>query len=500
MNVLFFPDNKLGASIAPIYNGHTAIISTNTDRLIDGKYALAELNLFKHNIQGTSFLNPFGQSAGENADYKTTLDDVSNTGRISYGMYFRTDYWFNPTTQKQEQIPDYYATAWTSAGAAVFKNAVVGATKTAQYPNHGQQMYDISGADYGFNGTAFGLSNGSELYVHTDMQLDYFKSLGYYLSTGSYANGRSNSSVMLLPKILAVRNSAHSVDSNGNIKYSGLTRPEMTLQASTTRTWDAVNSGQFTSQADSIAYTKTEIARAINAGGWFSDFMHWQSLYNANDTAFFQPFFSAIDESIGSADVWCAGNNEVNEYYALTQGIDKIGSFVHKGKAYIAIRFTDAFKNGVVNGVSIAIKPEQLRTPISVQIDLSGTALAGKSLKSTQATTFRNLGSNKWLANVSPINSYKNGYMLFVIEEAENTDQVYSASRPTLTKNSNTINANQACKFVVWRKAVGADDKMLEAVHRTGYFKKSLSYTFEDGYKYFVGAITRSRNSNLFEV
>ncbi|MEJ5038020.1 hypothetical protein WH285_13870 [Acinetobacter johnsonii] len=506
MNVLFFPANKLGAFIAPIYNGYDAIVSHNTDRLIDGKYALAELNAFKSNVQCTSFLHAFGDTtAGENVNYGDTIKAVHNTGRISFGLYWRSDLWVNPSTGIQETIPDYYATAWTAAGAAVFANAVVGVAKGSRSPNHGQQLYDLSNGAYGYdmvNGV-MGASNLSETYLHTEMQLDHIKTIsGLYLTSGSYTNGAQGGWNVLIPKFFGMRNSVHTASgNNGNIKYSGMNRQEMMQEASTTRTWDAVNAGQFVDQAASLAYTSSEIERAIASGGWFSDFMHWHSLYTAEDTAFFEPFMQNINESIGSSDVWRAGNNEVNEYYVLANSIDKIGSYVHYNKAFIFIRFKDFFIGTDTNGISNAIDPTKITTPISIEINLTGTSLAGKSIASDQAVTVRSLGSNKWIVNVNPVHSFKNGYMTFVLSEAQNTDQLYVEARPILNRSGNTVTANQKCKFVVWRKALAAADTTLEAVHRTTSFSASLNYVFDTAnYAYYVGGITRSRVSSLISI
>ena len=506
MNVLFFPANKLGASIANIFNGHVAIVSHNTDRLIDGKYALAEMAAFKHNIQHTSFLHAFGDlTAGENTNYGTTLKAVHNTGRISFGLYWRTDMWVNPNTGVQETIPDYYATAWTAIGAAAFANVAVGVAKGSRSPNHGQQLYDLSNGAYGYdmvNGV-MGASNLSETYLHTEMQLNHIKEIsGIVLTSGSYTNGAQGGWNVLIPKFFGMRNSVHTASgNNGNIKYLGLNRQEMMQEASTTRTWDAVNAGQFPDQTASLNYTTTEIQRAIAAGGWFSDFMHDHSVYDANDTAFFDKFYQMIDNAIGSSDVWRAGNNEVNEYYVLANSIDKIGSYVHDNKAFVFIRFKDFFIGTDTNGISNVIDPTKMSTPISIQIDLTGTALAGKNLKSNQATFLRNLGSNQWIANVRPVDTFKNGYMTFVIEEALDTGQVYSASRPVLNRSGNIVSSDQECKFVVWRKALVAPAKNLEAVHRTTSFSASLNYVFDTAnYVYFVGGITRSRVSSLISI
>src|SRR5690606_17242551 len=111
-------------------------------------------------------------------------------------------------------------------------------------------------------------------------------------------------------------------------------------------------------------------------------------------------------------------------YYVLANSIDKIGSYVHDSKAFVFIRFKDMFLGSDTNGINNAIDPTRITTPISIEIDLSGTALAGKNIASDQAVMVRSLGSNKWIINVRPVNTFKNGYMTFVLSEVTNNDQL----------------------------------------------------------------------------
>ncbi|MDF2418487.1 hypothetical protein GWP85_13380 [Acinetobacter beijerinckii] len=515
MNTFIFPSNELGASICPIFNGHIAIVSHNTDRLIDHHYALAEMYAFKHNVQCTSFLHAFGETTAttlngetffENTNYGETLKAVHNSGRISFGLYWRSDIWVNPLTGVQETIPDYYSKKWTSLGKQYFPKVVVDSSKSDRYPNHGQQLFDESEGAFGYDmiNQAIGVSNLSETYLHTEQQLNHIREIsGLDLTSGSFTNGAQGGWNVLMPKLFGMRNSAYGYSgSNGNIKYSGLSREEMMMQASTCRGWDAVNAGQITNQVEALNYSASEIDRAIVAGGLYSEFMHWHSLYRSGDTAFFEPFMQMINTAINGRDVWRAGNNEVNEYYVIANSIERIGSYMARGKAYIAIQFKDLFIASDTNGISNAIDPTRMTTPISISIDLNGTSLAGKNIYSRQAQTVRNLGLNIWIVNVSPINTFKNGAMLFEVEEAFNNDQLYDAASPTLTiSGSTTVTANKKAKFVVWRKSINSEDKVIEAVHRTTEFSESLIYPFDiSNYKYYVGGISKSRVSNLLSI
>lgn len=506
--VLFFPANKLNASICPIFNGHNAIVSQNTDRLKDGKYELAEMALFKHNVQGTAYLNPFGATLNaENVGYGETLKALHDTGRISFGLYWRSDFWINPQTQTQEQIPDYYLTNWTAAGVAAFANVVLGEPKSVRYPNHGQQMYDISNGAYGYDAASqqSGISQGSETIAHTQQQLNYFKDLANItISSGSYTNGQTLAARILITQMLGLRNSSYSIDGNGNIDYSSMNRFDMISKASTTRAWDAVNSEQFPNQSLALDNLTQEIQRAIVQSGWFSDFMHWHSLYERipNDVAFFDPFFAAINTAIGEADVWRAGNNEAYEYFALAQSINKIGSYIHGNAAFVSLRFADAFIGSNTDGIPNNIDPLQIQTPISILCDFTGTVFSGKTLTSQQAVHCRNVGNNRWIFNVSPIQSYKNGYLSFKIEEALNQDKTYTTAKPVLgVVESNKISSNLPVKVVVWRKEKNVDDTQYKAVHRSNEFKLETGYVFNISiYSYVIGGITRSRVSSAIEL
>ncbi|MFW1778913.1 hypothetical protein ACG9XQ_17645, partial [Acinetobacter baumannii] len=160
--------------------------------------------------------------------------------------------WINPRTGVQETIPDYNSKAWTSLGQQYFPNVVIGETKADKYPNHGQQLFDKSNGEFGYDmvNQVMGASNLSETYLHTEQQLNHIKAIsGIDFTSGSFTNGAQGGWNVLIPKLFGMRNSAYGyVGNNGNIKYFGLSRQEMMTQASTCRGWDAVNAGQIINQ------------------------------------------------------------------------------------------------------------------------------------------------------------------------------------------------------------------------------------------------------------
>ncbi len=493
MDVLFFPDNKLGAEITPFFNGHVAAISATTDRIIDNKYELAEIALFKNNQQGTVYLNPFGVSNNENADYGNLIRKIKKTGRIGFGLYYRTDYWINPLTGNQEVIPDYYSTKWSANGATYF-DVTIGAAKSVKTPNHGQQMYDISSGRWGydFNNGVAGSNGVKEAKLHTTMQLDYFKDLAQLtLSSGSFSNGATGGALLQIPYLLGMRNSGCSYSGNGDTSYF-FNREQGISKPSTTRTWDMQRAGHFGTQNQSLKYTQLQVKRAINTEGWFTDFMHWHSLYNFDDTAFFEKYFKTIDDTIGESDVWRADVGSVNEYYFLKSAINKIGSFEHKGDVYIFVRFNDNFTGTNTNGIDNSVNAKLINTPLSIKIDLSGTLLAGKSIGGDRVQSVRNLGGDKWVVNVRP-KRFGDGYFTFKITEED--AHIYNPARPVITKNETGFTSNLPAKFVVWEKSSNPKELL-----RTSSYSENVRFSLESGKSYFIGAITQSNQSSLVEV
>lgn len=503
MKVVLFPDNKLNISVEPIFNGYDAIICQNTDRLKDNKFEVAEIELFRSDIQGTSFLNPRGSLIGENADYQDLLNRVGGTDRISFGIYFNTNAWINPTNGNYEVIPDYEKTAWTSAGANVFANAVVGNAKLARTPNHGQQLYDISNGAYGFDlvSGVSGTSNLSELYNWADEQintLEYFS--GKRLTTISYMNGRTESSTLLMPYFLFGRNSVSSKfgDNPTNVSYNG-NRNELLNKANNTRVWDSAGAGNGTIETwnREIGFAKEQVRLAITNNGIYNDFTHWHSVYDTNTLDYFKLYYEGIRNEIGNDNVWCAGVNQAYEYYFIRESVRSLGSFEHENKVFIAYEVHDKYKELLQNGISQKLDCSLLDTPISIEIDLTGTSLAGKNIQCRNAQSIRSLGSNLYILNL-PYFLSKEGFSIFEISEATTADY-YSEVRPLITRTGNAITTNIKSKLVIWRKTTNGGLADIVEVFRDNNLKTSFTYNFESGYNYYIGAISQFRHSSLIE-
>lgn len=501
--VIFFPDNKLGVSVERIFNGHIGVITQNTDRMIDGKFALAELNAFKYDIQHTTFLNPYGSdgfstSNNENTNYGETIKKVHETGRISMGIYFRTDSWYNIAKNRVEIIPSYSSEVWSQAAVDAGFNVTVGSSKQRNFPNHGQQLYDISNGLFGYDSVngIIGDSNLEEVNKMAESFIDYFRNIsGLRLTNISYTNGQQSISQFLKPFFLGGRNSSYSWNGDSNIDFNP-TRPQAISKPSSTRTWDAERAGQFVDQNAALLYMQGEIDRALVLQQWWIDFMHDHSLYNVSDTQFFELFYSKIREIIGSRDAWMAGYGEALEYLFLRDNVINIGSYENNGKINISIWVRDGNKETDTNGISDSIDMSLLKTPISVRLDLTGTSLAGKDIKCEKAHSMRKLGSNQWIINIPFLGFGEFGG----VEIEEGNQYYYNENTPSISVSGNTLTSNIPCKFVVWRKADSEGIDTMVEINRLNEFSDFVKLEKTIGFEYYVGAISESNRSTLIEI
>ena len=282
--------------------GAISTFSHQTDSRFENSIYGAEIYGFKNNVRLGAFItNLLGQ-------FVNGVSSTEATGLMRHDIYYGTDYWKNPVNGNIEVIPDYYGTKWTALGATYF-NVTVGADKTARYPNHGQQMYDVTAGALGHdlvNGVK-GASNHAEMIGVIENQRSWLKNItGRGISCGSYRNGANQGYLEHLTQWIGMRNSVPSPTKpfrdGGNTFYGfdangvqlGLpagqqfTRQFFINFPNTFRWWDSWNSSGFPKE-DATAWSIQMMQDCLNSGGWYKDFCHWHSC-RANNT------MSSIDE------------------------------------------------------------------------------------------------------------------------------------------------------------------------------------------------------------
>ena len=371
------------------YNASSSM-SINTDQSYPHSLWMAEYFAFKHNI-GITVFDYVISGAGQASNRK----EADITGRLSWELYLKTDFWFEPDSSTRQLIPDYYATKWTVAGASKFSNAVVGSSKNSRYPNHGQQLFDISGGLYGFDNqwNVHGLID-----VHTKMiesQVSDFSDLfGYRTSAVAYRNGRTGISDALLPYFISGRNSISSINSDSDIDYSNsITHKQAISRESSTR-W--LTPGGFVGGGDSEAteYCIGEINRALGNSGFWNNFTHFHRLNTEILKESWQNFMEQIESTIGDNLVYWDGYGEINQYLFLRKSLESVTAFQDGEDVVIVID---------MNNVSDDLKLESFRIPLSFTLNLRDSELTREDLGTGEAISVRKEETDVFNVEIMPI-------------------------------------------------------------------------------------------------
>jgi hypothetical protein len=355
--------------------------STSTDTIQSPSDAVAELFAYKHNTKAGVFIDRY---SGE---------QYASSPRFRYDLYFQSDRW--NIGAGNVIIPDYYASAWTSAGASAF-GVTAGQPKEVRYPNHGQQLYDLSGGVYGFdfNTNTIGSNNLAELYDMAESDNTwFFNEYGRYPSAISWRNGQDGGSRLLDGYYLGGRNSESS-QSGDSYSKSGVSygvflgKPIGFLSnkesISTPCSVRYRTMGVQSSYPASIAYLKSQLSGIASNKGRYHNFFHWH-FFNS-ELALIEDSFEAEIEQINAESQFCWNTTfgEIYEYIAARESVGAVWSIVDGSDLLIKVRF-------VQRG---ATPTNRINTPVTIIIDTTGTPLAGSDIECLSARGIRKISAN----------------------------------------------------------------------------------------------------------
>lgn len=528
----WFPVSDLvgGVILADHRYGAEASVSFATDYYFDKSMYWGEMLSFKNNLKATCFIN------SDTSFWKSQVPDIEKTGKISHDIYFMTDKWVNPVTGVYEVIPDYYSATWTSAGAAIFANAVSGQPKpttdggggavtATRYPNHGQQMYDVSNGDFGYDtvNSTIGQSNISETmlldeYIRIPMEIN----LGRKVPCISYRNGITNASKILIGKYLGGRNSAGRLSGSaltsygfrqsdgtklGNFFYSDaqiLANPDLgfvpnhhinrqnTIQYEACLTANGEGGDSYaTAQTTFLAYLTslingngTTIPNLFISGGWFQEFTHWHNMNQSTGwagtkgdlRAKYEEYISTLSSLLQGHTVNRSGYGEIVSYHYQRDRVKRIDTYIRDNTVRFALRFDD-------------IDTSMFISPLSIVVDFTGTVMEGKNFKRGKGcSSIRSLGNNVFVVDID-----KSGEIeVDIVGEYNNlTPPVTSHS---YTSNVLTITADKPVRCVVY----GLDTDSWIELHRDNNLSTEKSITIQNAVA--VGIVDEYGESKLITI
>lgn len=498
MKIFAVKNNTLPISVCNYLNGNDSAVIHTTDKSQEEKFAM-ELFAFRHNFRLTTFDN--------NVNVPFYQDIFHESGSVDFDCYFPTDFMFSDITDSVIQIPDYYSTTWTNSGKAYFPNVVVGTTKPNRYPNHGQQLYDVSGGKYGYDlvNSTYGSNNGNEISKLVEYLQDYFISkIGRKARTLSFRNGQSGGAGMLVPYFLGGRNSnaPTSLSQNGysdygknNGSFLGIPQRETSRQLRlnqncTMRFKDMYEVMGVGTEVQIIQKMKDQMSLCISNNGAFNDFIHRYQWIGA-DRLKFDNLLNELNLTIGSSKVWRCSYGDALSYLFIRELVKGVTAFTDNEKVRIIVAKIDYF-------------PEKLDLEllkdgyISVEIDLSTSSLAGKNIISNNGKII-SLGADKYIINL-PFGNMQEGFITAEIEEG--SPDYLNLSRPVisgLNKSGNTISftTNIPCKSVAFYYS----DFEYNAVNVLRNYELKTSHNIDiselTAMKFKIGVISEANQMNL---
>ena len=297
-------------------------------------------------------------------------------------------------------------------------------------------------------------------------QIEWFKNnFGYYPTAASFGYGRQTFKDDLANYYLGTRNSAYALT---DFNYDMV---DTSSFQSTSRHSDMA--GEWATVLDSC---NTALQNAITEGGWYLDFSHWHS------NAKIKEFFEAQSPIIHSNNVVTLGMGEALEYMKFRQSTQRVE---------VGTDGTQIYVSAVVS--PSALNRKLIKTHLSVEIDLTGTAFAGKELSSSHG--LQKIAPNKFIVEV-PYGSH-------AVLKGHATGIYLDFDLPiVVNQTTNSVTTDKPTKLSLWRVDKGADLKGATLVSRDN--NSSTIHTLGNvdtvAYDYYLGLITDGKQSILHKV
>lgn len=381
--------------------GADATWSHSTDTADAGTFFYAEACAFQFNLAVTVFDSPFRFSHPWMP--LPEKQGAAGNGRISFEVYFQTDRWHVPAAGETfPKIPDYDATQWSQAAVDAGFHVKPGEPKRSRFPNHGQQLYDISGGRYGFDVKTGRAGSVDVLTSLIRYQRQWIQdSYGQAASAAAYKGGKNEEGAAygMMPFFLGARG---GIDdgclaygrSRLTERYLGSSTPfELTPRQALSLSM-STRTGDMDLPRDEVLRQSTQLLReAIRTGGWYTDFIHWHNHLGLSDPAThmtLHDFFAAQRAAMTGADIVTLGYGEALQHKFLR---DMATVTVDGGSDEFAVHvaYRDPYRS---------LPLEIFRIPLSVRVDLAGTPWAGRDLVSPDAAGIRKLSPDVFVVEV----------------------------------------------------------------------------------------------------
>jgi hypothetical protein len=409
--------------------GKDYAISSNTDTFGVGAPEMEFLS-WKYGVRSTVY---------ESMNGSAVIRDQYTQKIFECSIYWLANKYSDPT---DKAIPDYTSSNYSSLGEAAF-NVIDGDPKLQRYPNNGTQLFHITGGrlgvklnralnswDMGQEGITLSdtfdptnITDDSLFIDEVGTEGDGFSAtFAKNINTSpqrhkcfSYSFGQEGTWQQKAQYFLSGRNSESGNNNTGD--YFDAWDIEQRYQIShpsSTRITDTM----VGDDATKVSWIKDKIETVtIPTNGWFNNFTHWHTA----DLGLMELFYTALQETDSLNNCWFAGMSEASEYRWFLDMITGTTAGFIGSSCFVTVSINN------VHNLPIS----HIITPISVELDLTGTSLDGKDIKSNKGGIV-SLGSNKYIVEVNATD--------LVIEVTEGVQEYYELVNPTLLSSNLVVN------------------------------------------------------------
>lgn len=496
MKVKFLPKKSIDVEICDIYEDRDAVICQHSDTLRDDSTYNVEALGFKFGIKPLAYIWSYTGLASD-------LKDLYDMGVMRFGLYNPSDR-YRDSNSKYGYLPDYSSTTLSEQGAT-FYGRTAGETKSASYPNQGQQLYDYTNGKRGYDvvNSIAGLDGNKGWLNELEFNQEWFKSIfGRYPSVGADRQGQIGSPEIYMPYYLYIRDTEPknktSYGKTNDGRYLGLPEQEedriLLMQRFLTTRWEYGMRGVIP-LATADQNVRNGVDNAFLNKGMFTDFIHWYwAISHGGDVYWLHYLYELIYNAVDGRNAWYCGEDQAVEYMWFRRMTKRVrGSFIDD-KLYLIADFDDEFINEQLAGIDKKLLYDRIKQPLSVKIDLSGTQFDGKEITSNVSKII-SLGNNQYIVDI-PFTIAENGFKEVIISETT-TPNYKNLNKPqVLSFENGVINTDLPCRAVLFN---GDFHESMTRSQRQLELRTDHSFTLVENSKY-IGLITEDNQSILYEI
>jgi hypothetical protein len=308
----------------------------------------------------------------------------------------------------------------------------------------------------------------------------YYQITGRYASYWSYGNGIRDHDYFALSNSLVTR-----LSGAGEVGYDFNERLEH--KSSSIFNYDV----RDFSTSEALSRAEGFLNNAISQEGWYNDFSHWHWAEQYGDINQLEQFFSSQRALLNTTNSVTLGAGEALEYMWLRKQYKRGGLYQDESELVLI--------SDVKNVEGLPYKT--INTSLSVEVDLTGTILAGKEIESD--TDILKVSGDKFIVQVPYSGS--DGFKTVRLRETTNPNYM-DFSLPVIQTVSKTgslldVTTDKPTNIVVFSVPSGGSLYQASVLARSSIMSPNhtIDVTGIDftNFDIYVGAITKEKQSTL---